>query len=313
MKPRDNLPLILSVILSFIFTFSSIFLIFITPSMIDSVLKEYIDDPWYKVNKTQDFDQYQSYVDNLRAIIDILKPIGIICFIIISILIILGVILKKYKISILGSFSLYLPIFGWFSAAMTELYIGIGVIQLIWFPFLEINPELLNLAPILNFPFYLLIILMFIGFFLVFISTFTWVYGKFHKVEIINFWIYKYSRHPQYLGIICINQGMLFFTYQMHWVWIPPPTTILLILNLLIIGLAIQEENNLMKINDKYGNYREKVPFLFSVDRTIEQVITFPLRKIIKKDWPESNKEIILTLLIYGGICLFISIPLILF
>ena len=29
----------------------------------------------------------------------------------------------------------------------------------------------------------------------------TWLYGGFKGYKIIDFWIYKYSRHPQYLGL----------------------------------------------------------------------------------------------------------------
>ncbi|NIO37088.1 hypothetical protein GTO27_05230, partial [Candidatus Bathyarchaeota archaeon] len=36
--------------------------------------------------------------------------------------------------------------------------------------------------------------------------------GKFEKRKIYDFWIYKYSRHPQYLGFILWSYGVMLLT-----------------------------------------------------------------------------------------------------
>ncbi len=76
--------------------------------------------------------------------------------------------------------------------------------------------------------------------------------------ELITSGIYRYIRHPQYLGFILITLGLL-----IHWATIP---LIIMwpILTLLYYKLSKREENSLKEeFGDRYIEYIQKVPMFF--------------------------------------------------
>jgi len=60
---------------------------------------------------------------------------------------------------------------------------------------------------------------------------------------------------------------------------------------------------------EEYLTWRERTPFLLPLPRRISSFIMYPMRKVIQKEWPENNKEIVVVLLIYGGIVVLMSLP----
>jgi protein-S-isoprenylcysteine O-methyltransferase Ste14 len=329
----------LAILFSIIFTISSLFIMFSIIFMLNDILEEFIKDPWYvAVGPTHNYAYQQEY----DAIVASLKPIGYICFLITILLIFIGLILKRYQISLFGSYVFYIPLFGQFSIAMSALFAGIGVFRIIWMPFFDIESELLNAAAIILLPFVIIplmstlvfliifylnlepdiyytlfvidILLMFalilLGLFIFMFSVVTWFYGKFQRKKIINFWIYRYSRHPQYLGLILFNYGLLIFPITLPFIRISLPTLPWLVVTLIIIGMAINEENKFLnENNEKFINWRNKTPFMIPLPKVIMSLLLIPVRILLKKDWPETNKEIIFTLLIYGFLVLILSLP----
>ena len=224
---------------------------------------------------------------------------------------------------------------------MTAMFAGIGVLRTVWMPLLDLAPETLNLGAVLYLPVFIYMLIVSsigylletlepilgqeimaliyntLGYILVFfiviigmtIFTFgvmTWLYGKFQGKEVIDFWIYKYSRHPQYLGIIIWNYGLLILS-PISILGIgthpPPPTFPWLVLALVIVGMAMNEENKMVrKYSEDYLNWREQTAFMIPVPKRIRSIIKYPMLKTIKKEWPENNKDMIIILLIYGGI-----------
>ncbi|MEM2224398.1 MAG: isoprenylcysteine carboxylmethyltransferase family protein [Acidilobaceae archaeon] len=60
----------------------------------------------------------------------------------------------------------------------------------------------------------------------------------------VDFWTYKYSRHPQYLGFILWSYSLLIFVSSKTYVrgaFTTPPALIWLISSMLIIGIALFE------------------------------------------------------------------------
>ncbi len=342
-------PLALALILSLIFSLGGLFLMVTVPEELNRFLENYIADPWYAPSEegVQVRAQYESVVAFLR-------PIAYLSFWLMIITIIVGVLIKRYKLSFLGSLTFYLPIFGQFATMMGPFFIfaGIGVSRTLWVPILDHVPKLLNLGAIFYFPlvviFFLIDLLLallifslrepllqpllgeemaisithllnfMIVFFIagigIFIFTFavvTWLYGRFQGRKVIDFWIYRYSRHPQYMGLIIWNYGLLMLSTISH-IGLFPPTFPFLVLSLVIIGMALNEENTMIRQHtEEYITWRERTPFLFPLPRRIRSFITYPMRKLIKKEWPESNKDIIQVLLIYGSIVVLMSVPLV--
>lgn len=138
------------------------------------------------------------------------------------------------------------------------------------------------------------------------------LYGKFKRFEIIDFGIYRYSRHPQYLGFLIWSYGLLLLftnSYLFSYLDTPRPGLPWLILALTTIGIALQEESGIVrKHGEKYLNYRNNTPFLFPLPKQVSKLIRAPVKAIFKKDWPENRKEIACTILIYGLTLILISI-----
>ena len=143
----------------------------------------------------------------------------------------------------------------------------------------------------------------------------TWLYGKFREQEIINFWIYKYSRHPQYLGFLLWSYGLLLlatFAPYPRGGYVPRPTLPWLISSLVIVGVALQEETRMeKKYGKKYVEYRRRVPFMVPLPRILVVFITVPMR-FLWKDHPKNAREITYTVFVYLIILVLLSIPLML-
>lgn len=293
------------------------------PFMLNDLLDEYIKDPWAYIDSDYTYHTYDSLVASLA-------PLGYLCFLLTLVFILLGLLVKRYQISVFGSYVLYLPLFGAFSFTMTVLFAGLGVIRILWLPFFDFAPDLLNAALIILFPLYLhhivlflgifgllllplMVVLIFLGLFIFVFGVITWLYGKFQGKTIIDFWIYRYSRHPQYLGLILFNYGLLIIPMLLPFGGPRPPLPTLpwLLLTLIIIGMALTEENNFLKeANVEFTNWRNRTPFMLPLPMGILSFILWPLRMLLKKEWPETNREIIFILLVYGIILVLLSFPL---
>ena len=310
-------------LLALLFTFFLVFLTFEIPFLINNLLIQIFPD----------LNMYAPGFnpDEIEFFINGVRPIGYICLIIIVIFIILGFLIKKEKISVSSSFLLFLPTFGSFASSMFFLA-GIGILEVVWLPLDTPYFNFLMLG-IIVYPVYLLYFLGPIGYIVIFIllilpwifiilglyiftsGVISWFYGKYQKRDIIEFSIYKYSRHPQYLGFLIWSYG-LFVNYMnsefllgisghiglnasLPWV----------IFALIIVGIAFLEDINLSKkYPDKYAEYRKRTPFLIKLPKTLNLIVSFPLRYILKKSFPETNKDILKVVILYGMIIIILSL-----
>jgi hypothetical protein len=143
----------------------------------------------------------------------------------------------------------------------------------------------------------------------------TWLYGSFTNKEILDFWIYRYIRHPQYLGLLIINWYHVFQCTLFAHLWFPitPPSTFFLITGLFIIGIAIHEENQLINSQmNEFLNYRNRTSFMIPLPHILKAYLIKLNDKIIKKEWPETDREILVLLAFYGFLLILVSVQLIL-
>jgi len=144
------------------------------------------------------------------------------------------------------------------------------------------------------------------------VGTFTWFYGKSENKKVFDFWIYKYSRHPQYLGFILWSYGVMLLTtlapvpfggYQ------PEPSLPWLISMLLVICVALTEEITMIRQADEsYLTYRRSAPFMLPLPRFLSRMFTAPNRILLKKDYPESGRQVLYTFVTYCTILILLSI-----
>jgi protein-S-isoprenylcysteine O-methyltransferase Ste14 len=263
-------------------------------------------------------------------IIGNIRPFGYAAFGVTLVLMLLGLIVGKSYPAIAGAITMYLPTFGYFTATMLPLA-GIGLLRALWLPLLDVSPSLLRLGDIVYMPFIILVnklgmsgyiiietlssILMAVGVFIFFLGVLTWFYGKYRGCEIVDFWIYMISRHPQYLGLLLWSYGqtlLMIFMPQFSGIWflelLPEPSFPWLIYALTLVAVALNEETKMTK---KYGEnfikYCGYASFMLPLPKIVKNFLMFPVKILFKKNQPDNKKEIACTIFIYAAILISLS------
>jgi protein-S-isoprenylcysteine O-methyltransferase Ste14 len=259
------------------------------------------------------------------------RPVGYACLGIIAILIVAGLVTAKRRLSILGSFALFLPTFGYFFASMFFLA-GLGILRVPFIPFWDSSVNLMNFGDVSYLPYMALVYPFWLagldireimawvavgaGLFIFVLGTITWFYGKAQKRKTIDFWIYKHSRHPQYLGFIIWSYGvMLIATQQPVPMGGSNPGAGLtwLLTSLVIICIALAEENRMRKEDSaRYLQYTTSAPFMFPIPKLVSNAVRFPMRLVLKKNRPETGKELVATFAVYATLLILLSSPFVL-
>jgi protein-S-isoprenylcysteine O-methyltransferase Ste14 len=303
--------LLLAIIFSIGLTFASVEL----PSLLNKVLYDRVP--------ALDGDSHADDSIELRTELFIsyyhLRLIGYICFGLMIILIVAGFITGKKGLASAGALLLFLPVFAQFATVMFFLA-GLGVLNVLWMPVLDISFNAGQLGDIVYLPYRLLrslflkmgvdihyplvYLLLGMGFLLFIMGTFTWFISRKRKKDIADFWIYRISRHPQYLGWIIWSYGMLLALMRVQYPkrsWGIATSLPWLLSAMIIIGVALLEERNMKKqLEVQYEIYSKKTPFLFPLPRFISSISTFPSRLLFKKKFPEQKGEIVAILCIYS-------------
>ncbi len=319
----DKRVFLFAAFLSVMFTVAFFFLMLESVRVVDELLLRFFPSlPW------------QRQLESLR-------PLFYVAFGVTLVLMLLGIIVDRGYLSAFSSIAMYLPVFGYFALTMIPLA-GIGVIRALWLPIIDFSPSLLRLGDIVYVPYNILsslpgiqgyvnifpiytslpgiymgklsFILMGTGVFIFFLGVLTWIYGKFRGREIVDFWIYKVSRHPQYFGFLLWSYGMLTlapFLNQLVWRFeeIPEPSLPWLVSALTIIAVALNEEIKMVKKHgEKYSKYRSSTPFMLPLPKILSRLITVPVKILLKKNLPENRKEIAYITLIYGVTLILLSV-----
>ncbi|MFX0028397.1 MAG: methyltransferase family protein [Candidatus Hermodarchaeota archaeon] len=306
------------ILLTCIFTVILSFFFLVFPPIIDENLAKIT--PYYYFAMPEDY-------------IEILRVIGWIFIIIIIGMIMVGYFVNRKEPTIGGAFLIFLPNFSQFNSSMFFLY-GIGIFQVIWLPLTGSYLSWLDLGDIVYLPMgyiyslfntldvlignyawvyieILIYLLLYLGFIIFSLGAATWFYGHFNEKKFIDFSIYKISRHPQYLGFIIwsyaftfIPRGYALGGYSMN-------SSLFWVLSvLIIIGIALNEE---LKMKRKFGvdylKYQQKTPFLLPLPKKLSSALNFPIKKLIKKKFPENKKEILIILVFIACFIILLSLP----
>lgn len=247
-----------------------------------------------------------------------LRLIGYICFGIMAALIAAGFITGKKGLASAGALLVFLPVFAQFAAVMFFLA-GLGVLNVIWMPALDISFNSGQLGDIVYLPYRLLhslftdlgvniyrpVVYFFLGsgLLLFVVGTYTWFVARQRKKGMADFWIYRISRHPQYLGWILWSYGMLLSLMRVRYPrrsWSIGASLPWLLSSMVIIGVALLEERSMKrKMGDQYDAYSRKTPFLLPLPRFIAGIFTLPTRVFFKKRFPDRKREIVAVLCLY--------------
>jgi hypothetical protein len=149
------------------------------------------------------------------------RVIGYTCMVVILALSILGLFLEKKGLASIGSLGFILSIYAYFVLHMSFLA-GLGVLTALWGPFWG---QLVRLGDIAYLP-YVIIVYPFsrfgldirrfaaytisdIGLLIFVLGVIAWFYARIIKRNTADFWIYRFTRHPQYLGWILWSYGLM--------------------------------------------------------------------------------------------------------
>ncbi|MBT8382139.1 MAG: hypothetical protein HKP17_03870 [Ignavibacteriaceae bacterium] len=324
----ENVSLKSSLVLTFLAIVFAIALTYASvelPAILNSFLHSIFDFPGYdsshEIHRTKTTSFMESYY---------IRFIGYSCLAIIVSLIFAGFITKKSGLISAGAIAIFLPVFGHFSFNMFFLA-GLGAMRIVWMPILDISYDILRLGDIAYLPYMTIVylpallkidistvipyIIMGGGILIFILGTQAWMLARFNKKVVATFWIYKFSRHPQYLGWIIWSYGLLIYlirnsslihfklTYEM------PSSLPWLITTLVIICVALLEETKMkQKFPEEYESYKRQAPFLFPIPKFLTRIITLPVKLLFKKEQPESVKEIAIIFFVYLGLMILLSV-----
>ena len=323
---KTSLHTISLVGLAIIFTIGLSFATLEIPRLLASALGTVIPDPGYDPSAIEKFIQDH----HVRAI-------GYACLAAIFALIVVGFLTGRRSLASAGAVLMFLPTFGYFASSMFFLA-GLGILRVPWMPIWDASFDLLKLGDIAYLPYMIVvyplslvfgppssevdfrkiigICLVAFGLFIFLLGTITWLYGKYHKKDVIDFWIYKYSRHPQYLGFIIWSYGVMIMgalTPVVRGGVNPGASLPWLVSSLVVIGIALNEEIAMInKYGQVYARYQIKSPFMLPVGRLVSSVITMPSRMLFRTNLPQNRRQISVILVIYFVFLLIVSLPFVL-
>jgi HEAT repeat protein len=308
---------LLAVVFTIGLTFASIEL----PRLLDTFLAKNIDTP----DVATGLDELGDYKTELYLRYSHLRLVGYGCLALIAIMIVVGFITEKSGWTSAGALFLFLPVFGHFAATMFFLG-GLGFLRLLWLPLLDVSFRLFRLGDIINLPYNTLADLFSLaglgrrielsylvtglGLLIFFLGTLTWFYARAQKKGVADLWVYRLSRHPQYLGWIIWSYGVMFLprTHNIKLCYELSDSFPWLLSTMIIIGVAMLEELKMSRHHgDSYESYRRGAPFLIPSPRFLARASAFPLRLMFHKPYPERKREIVAVLAVYGALLLGIS------
>jgi len=312
---------IVLMLLAIVFTIALTFATIEAPRVLSRFIRENIDVP--DLHPVIEPGLIELYIDANHV-----RPIGYTCLAVVIILMIAGLVAEKRGLASLGAVLFFLPTFGYFAGYMFFLA-GLGLLRALWLPFwgnlLKLGDITLLPYMILVYPFALIgidvrravaYLAIGLGLLTFLLGTMAWFYAKFQKKDVVDFWLYRFSRHPQYLGWILWSYGLMLLAVQAP---IPlggenPGASLpWLISSLVIVCVALGEEIRMSRQRgEEYEAYRASTPFMFPLPRFASTVMIAPMRILLKKDRPGNGKELVITFVTYATILVLLSLPFVL-
>jgi hypothetical protein len=149
------------------------------------------------------------------------------------------------------------------------------------------------------------------------LSTLAWFYARFRGQKTIDFWLYRLSRHPQYLGWIVWSYGVMLRASLLD---VPlgganPSASLPWWLSTLaILCVALLEEIHMVRTyGEAYAAYRDRTPFLFPLPKSVSTAIGLPARVLLGRDRPENGWQVLGVFLVYEALGVLLSLPFVLF
>jgi len=309
-------------LLAIVFSTGLIFAFIELPRLLDVGLQNHLGFP--------QFDHGEGGTSAIKTDLFIeglhLRWIGYGSLLLIVALIIFGYTTRKSGWALVGAVGLFIPVFGQFAYSMFFLA-GLGFLRVSWLPFLDISFDILDLGKVIYVPYWILMwflglfrwdphnflswIFMAAGAFLFTWGVLLWFKSRYGGSKVATSWLYKISRHPQYLGWILWSYGFILFApyeHTMKMSWSVPSSLPWLLMTMTIVGICMMEEIKMMEITGgRYQDYRETSPFLIPLPRLLNRIIGWPGRLVTRGEYPARRSQVLWIVLVYTGIFMGLS------
>jgi protein-S-isoprenylcysteine O-methyltransferase Ste14 len=161
-------------------------------------------------------------------------------------------------------------------------------------------------------------LLISIGLLIFVLGIVAWFYARFQNKGTADFWIYRFTRHPQYLGWIVWSYGLMLRTSLSSDIALhhtnPGASLPWVLSTLIIFCIALSEEVRMgHERGSEYDRYRASAPFMLPLPGFLSRAMAAPFRLILKKDRPKSGWDLLWTFLIYLVVIMVLSLPFVLF
>jgi protein-S-isoprenylcysteine O-methyltransferase Ste14 len=293
------------------------------PRAAHQALAKAFDFPGYDPGTNEELAEAYMRTNHIRAI-------GYTSMGLVVILIVAGLIAERRRLASAGALAFFLPVFGHFAVSMFFLA-SLGMLRIIWMPIVDVSTDLLRLGDIAYLPYVVTVyppalagvdirgilpwVVMGLGMLIFALSVLAWFYAKLLKRGTADFWLYRFSRHPQYLGWIVWSYGFVILfahhrEFNMKITWDFPNSLPWVLATLVIIGVALVEEIRMKREQgEEYETYRQRVPFLFPMPRVVSAAIAAPMRFVLRRAWPDSGRQVLVTVGIYAVLLIVLSVP----
>jgi protein-S-isoprenylcysteine O-methyltransferase Ste14 len=254
------------------------------------------------------------------------RVIGYACLGLIVLLALVGLITEKRGLASLGSIGFILPVYAYFVMHMSFLA-GLQILTALWGPFWG---DLVRLGDVAYVP-YLVLVYPFswagldirqflsglfatVGLLIFVLGVLAWFYARFQKKGTADFWIYRFTRHPQYLGWIVWSYGLMLRVSQRsdtaQHSSNPGASLPWVLSTLIIVCIALSEEIRMRRqYGLEYERYSNQAPFLLPLPGFLSRIISAPFRLVLRKERPETGWDLVWTFFLYLTLVALLSVP----
>jgi len=288
------------------------------PRWLVRVARDWVDIPDY--HPAIEPEAIVAFLDS-----SLIRPIGYACLAVVLALVVAGLLTRRSRLASAGAVLLFLPTVGAFAGYMFFLA-GLGVLRALWLPAWS---GWMALGDIAYLP-YIAIVWPFsltgvdarggvalgsiaLGLFILVSSTTAWFLARFEGRPVADVWLYRVSRHPQYLGWLVWSWGFMLLSAQQPIPMAgenPGAALPWLVGSLAIVAVAWAEEARMLREHGpEYAAYRERTAFLVPLPQWLRRAAGAPVRFVLRKDAPETGRDALIAFLATLGLAVLASLP----
>lgn len=270
------------------------------------------------------FTDYEAFMQS-----HYIRVVGYACIVLVILLTVVGLLTKKRRLASLGSAGSILTIYAYFVIHMSFLA-GLGALAGLWTPFWG---NLVKLGDIVYLPYMSLVfpfslagidirmslarLLTDLGLLIFVLGILAWFYARFQRERMADFWIYRFTRHPQYLGWIVWSYGLMLRASISRGIPLghanPGASFPWVLSTLIIICIALAEEIDMRREHGEvYEQYQSNAPFIMPLPKLVSRVLSAPFRLVMRKAQPENRWDVVWTFFIYLAFVGLLSMPFVL-